>query len=240
MLLSPARPARFARLAAGLVGAGCLAALALSAALAYGAISDRRLDAARLRAVADDLAAASGFRVEVDEAIVDAANRVVSDSEARARFREGLARLASYRAVALPALERRGIPPVLLAMPQVESRVQALPPATGPLKAAGIWQFIPSTARRYGLRVDATADERLDARREVEAAAAHLADLRARLGDWSLAIAAWGEGEKRVAAGVARTGARDAAGLLAAGAIGRYTSAVLAAMLLVHEPALVD
>ena len=239
MLLSaPGRRARTRALAGGGLS---LAVLALSATLAHGTVADRRLSRAQVQAMADRAAAASpsGFRVPVDETVVAEVNRVLGRDETRQTFREGLDRMRAHRSVMLAALARHGVPAELLAIPMVESRFQSLPEAQNRMRSAGIWQFIPNSARRFGLKVDATVDERLDPPRETEAAATYLAQNHARFGDWPLAIAAYNHGADRVALAVTNGGSRDAAALVQRRLLGPYSSAVLAAVLLMNAPELV-
>ncbi len=80
--------------------------------------------------------------------------------------------------------------------------------ALSPKGARGIWQFMPDTARRYGLTVTADHDERLEAVISTRAAARYLRDLYQRFGDWQLAFAAYNAGEQTVERVVARTGHR--------------------------------
>lgn len=61
--------------------------------------------------------------------------------------------------------------------------------------AAGIWQFMPDTARRYGLQVDDYIDERLDFAKSTDAAMRYLQDLHTIFGNWTLTAAAYNRGE---------------------------------------------
>jgi soluble lytic murein transglycosylase-like protein len=108
------------------------------------------------------------------------------------------------------------------------------------MRSAGIWQFIPATARRYGLRVDETTDERMDPMRSAEGAAALLADLHEQFQDWRLAVAAYNAGSEKVKRAIAENGTNDPVALVKAGAISRYASAVMAAALLIHRPDVLD
>ena len=94
--------------------------------------------------------------------------------------------------------ERRGLPLELALLPVVESAFQ--PFAYSPARASGLWQFIPSTARLYGLRINWWYDGRRDLIAATEAAFDYLEKLHRDFdGDWLLAVAAynWGEGNLR-------------------------------------------
>jgi membrane-bound lytic murein transglycosylase D len=119
------------------------------------------------------------------------------------RFRAGLERAGRWEPHIARTLAAAGLPPELSVLPHVESSFD--PEAYSKVGAAGLWQFMRSTARRY-LRVDTLVDERLDPFRATEAAAQLLGYNYRVLGSWPLAITAYNHG----AEGVRR--ARDALG----------------------------
>jgi membrane-bound lytic murein transglycosylase D len=119
------------------------------------------------------------------------------------RFRAGLERAGRWEPHIARTMAAAGLPPELSALPHVESSFD--PEAYSKVGAAGLWQFMRSTARRY-LRVDTQVDERLDPFRATEAAAQLLGYNYRVLGSWPLAITAYNHG----AEGVRR--ARDALG----------------------------
>lgn len=90
-------------------------------------------------------------------------------------------------------LEKKGLPPELAALPLVESAFE--PKAVSKAGAAGLWQLMPVTARRFGLIVNASQDERFDSRKATEAATSYLSWLYERFKDWPLALAAYNCGE---------------------------------------------
>ncbi len=94
-------------------------------------------------------------------------------------------------------VERRGMPMEAALLPFIESSYN--PAATSPRAAAGMWQFIPSTGRLYGLKQDGWVDSRRDVTAATDAALDYLQKLYAQFGRWDLAFAAYNCGEGCVA-----------------------------------------
>lgn len=100
-------------------------------------------------------------------------------------------------------IKKRGMPSEIALLPFVESAFK--PNAYSHAAAAGLWQFIPETGRRYGLKKTATFDGRYDPFLATHAALGYLQDLSKRFhGDWLLALAAYNCGENRVEREVAK------------------------------------
>ena len=93
-------------------------------------------------------------------------------------------------------VQARGMPTELALLPIVESALD--PYAFSPGGAAGLWQFIPATGRRFGLNRDWWYDGRRDPIAATEAALDYLQQLHRRFSDWSLAVAAYNAGEGSV------------------------------------------
>jgi membrane-bound lytic murein transglycosylase D len=107
------------------------------------------------------------------------------------RFYEGLLRAQAYEANISRVLADRGVPAEIGALPHVESSFN--PAAYSRVGAAGLWQFMPGTARRY-MRVDGLVDQRLDPYSATEAAANLMLYNYRLLGSWPLAVTAYNHG----------------------------------------------
>ncbi len=91
-------------------------------------------------------------------------------------------------------VERRGMPSEIALVPLVESAFN--PIAKSRVNAVGLWQFIPTTGKSFGLKQDGWLDERQDVIAATHAALDYLQTLHSKFGDWKLALAAynWGQG----------------------------------------------
>lgn len=107
------------------------------------------------------------------------------------RFRAGLVRSGAWETHIAETLANLGLPAELAVLPHVESSFD--PNAYSRVGAAGLWQFMRSTGRRY-MRIDGAVDDRLDPFRSTEAAAQLLAYNYRVLGTWPLALTAYNHG----------------------------------------------
>lgn len=103
---------------------------------------------------------------------------------------------------------RYDIPQELKAMAVIESAMNPL--AVSRAGAKGMWQFMYSTAKMYGLHIDSFVDERLDPVKSAEAAAQYLQDSYEIFGDWNLAIASYNCGAGNVNKAIRRSGGKRA------------------------------
>jgi membrane-bound lytic murein transglycosylase D len=127
--------------------------------------------------------------------------RVASELNWYRRHPEYLNRVATratrYMYHIVEEIESRGLPMELALLPIVESAFDPFAYSHG--RASGLWQFIPSTGRLYGLRIDAWADGRRDVTEATNAALNYLSDSHRSLNnDWLLALAAYNSGEGNV------------------------------------------
>ena len=124
----------------------------------------------------------------------------------REAFKAGLARSGRYLPIIEPIFERAGLPRELTMLPHVESSFRN--DARSRMGASGLWQFIPSTGRRF-LTINRHVDERHDVRLATIAATKLLTENYRMLGTWPLAITAYNHGAWGMKKAVKRTGTKD-------------------------------
>lgn len=126
----------------------------------------------------------------------------------RSTMESGLKRSGQFMRMARQIFAEEGVPVDITWLGQVESawRVKALSWAS----ASGLWQFVPSTGRRFGLRQTAWYDERNSLQQATRASARYLKFLANRYnGNWELAMAAYNTGEGNIDRAIARAGSTN-------------------------------
>ena len=201
------------------------------------------LEVADLNAIVPELSssrsvkkAACGFPVSVNKQVEYYLN--LFQGRQRDNFRRWLERSSKYLPFITQELNKAGLPLELAWLALIESGFN--PSAYSRSHASGLWQFIASTGRDYGLRVDSWADERRDPEKATKAAVAYLKALYKRFGDWHLAIAAYNAGEGRIEQGLRRYGAKNFWQLAQHNYLSletkRYVPQMIAAVLISRDP----
>ncbi|MCQ2343128.1 MAG: transglycosylase SLT domain-containing protein [Paludibacteraceae bacterium] len=118
-----------------------------------------------------------------------------------------LAKADYYFPIFWDMLGKYNLPYELCYLPVIESALN--PTAQSPMGASGLWQFMPSTGKLYGLEINSLIDERKDPVRSTEAACAYLNRLYTDFQNWNLAIAAYNCGSGNVKKAIARSGGKQ-------------------------------
>ena len=153
-----------------------------------------------------DAAAREAASARHQNAVVERQRTDVPEASLATLPDSGLERLRELKPLLAGIFEEYGVPQDFLLVGLVESGYK--PGAVSTANAVGMWQFMESTARRFGL-IDRTGDHRTDVVRSTHAAAAYLKFLLAQYRDWRLALAAYNAGEERVDDAIAVAGSPD-------------------------------
>ena len=220
----------------------CFAAgMTMAAVAANSWIQDRRISAEQAQQIVARTPVNPAFPVTLNDEVLRELNRYAGTPEGREFMRAALERRNQHAGTVGAALATHGVPADFAAVPIVESGYENLDASRNRLQAAGIWQFLAPTARRFDLRVDGQVDDRLDPAKESEAAARMLLADRGRFGDWQLALLAFNAGGEALQKSIDRTGSRDPWVLVRSGLGGDegYLAKVHAAMIIAANPDMV-
>lgn len=140
-----------------------------------------------------------------------------------------------YFPVMAPILKENGIPTDLLYLACIESTLN--PRAVSSAKAAGIWQFMPGTAREYGLEVNDEVDERFDVVKSTEAACRYFKKALASFnGDWTAVFESFNGGMGRISGQLKEQLTDDPLDLYLTEETQRYPFRIMAAKLIMENP----
>lgn len=151
-----------------------------------------------------------------------------------AHLERSIERSRPYLFYIVEEVERRGMPMEIALLPLIESSFNPL--AVSPQKAAGIWQFIPSTGKVFGLKQNEWFDGRRDIVQATHAALDYLQYLHGMFNDWELALAAYNCGQGCVQRAIRSSGQRQFAKLRLPTETRHYVPKLIAVRNLVREP----
>ena len=244
MLLSPA--SRNSSTTFGLVLCLSLATFAGTAWATSELVVDRQVDKANAEKIAARVSTPD-FEVAANSQVQTALAKLVATAEGQEFMRTSLSRMSEYKPLIVQKLSAAGLPSQLLAVPLIESgfvnmdttsKEMSLAPG---MRGAGVWMFIPTTAEAYGLKVNRRVDERLDVSRETDAAVHLFSDLYKQFGSWPLALAGYNQGANAVSRAITESGGeRDVYKLIDGGKLNHYVPTIMAGVIVLNEPSLVQ
>lgn len=142
-------------------------------------------------------------------------------------------RAARYFPVIEPILKKYGVPDDFKYLAVIESKLEN---AVSPAGARGVWQFMPATAKEYGMEVTNTVDERYHLEKSTEAACKYLLAAKKKFGSWTLAAASYNGGMAGVSRQQERQKIEDYYDLLLTEETSRYVFRILALKELMENP----
>ncbi len=165
-------------------------------------------------------------------------NITLFSEKIKEKFSQWLSRYGKYSELMKEILKGENIPEEIVFIPLIESGFN--PYAYSRARAVGYWQFIASTARKYGLKINWWMDERRDPVKSTVAAANYFKDLYGMFGSWNLAMAAYNAGEGKILKALNKTNSGDYWSLLETKHIKRetkdYVPKFIAASLIANSP----
>ncbi|MCH5328025.1 MAG: lytic transglycosylase domain-containing protein [Coprobacter sp.] len=145
-----------------------------------------------------------------------------------------LKRANRYFSMIVPVLEKNGIPADFVYLAAIESSFN--PKALSPVKAAGLWQLMPSTAQQLGLEVNEYVDERYHVEKSTEAACRYLKSAYAEYGDWMAAAASYNAGRGRISTELKKQQAQNVFDLWLNDETSRYVFRLMAMKAVLSDP----
>lgn len=139
-----------------------------------------------------------------------------------------------YFPIVEPILKECGVPDDLKYLMVIESNLS--PTAKSPAGAAGLWQFMQTTGREYGLEVNANIDERYNIEKATRAACDYLKESYALYGDWMTVAASYNAGQAGISRRLTQQGTSKAMDLWLVEETSRYMFRILTAKLVLENP----
>ena len=139
-----------------------------------------------------------------------------------------------YFPIVEPILKECGVPDDLKYLMVIESNLSPL--AKSPAGAAGLWQFMQTTGRQYGLEVNVNIDERYNIEKATRAACEYLKESYAMYGDWMTVAASYNAGQNGISRRLEQQGVTTAMDLWLVEETSRYMFRILAAKTVLENP----
>jgi len=208
--------------------------------LIYSELSKRQQSLLRKYRVSAGHYTLSGMKFDIPMTMNDRVRNWVDyfTGPGRKHFSRYLARSTRFVPTQLRILREQKLPNDIIFLSMIESGFNTH--AYSSAAASGLWQFIRSTGRLYGLESDYWIDERRDPEKATLAAARHLKDLYEEFGDWYLAFAAYNAGAGKIRRAIESSGSRNFWDIAATNYIRQetkdYVPKILAAAIVAKSP----
>ena len=145
-----------------------------------------------------------------------------------------LKRANKYFPIVAPILKANGVPADIIYLACAESSLN--PRAYSPAKAAGLWQFLASTAKQYGLEVNDEVDERYNVEKATAAACRYLKKAYEKYGDWPTVMASYNAGMGRISSELEKQLADNSFDLYLNDETSRYVFRIMALKAILENP----
>lgn len=142
-------------------------------------------------------------------------------------------RANKYFPIIEPILKENGVPDDFKYLAVIESNLENVTSSAG---AKGIWQFMPLTAKQYGLEVNSDVDERYNIRKSTEAACKYLLNAKEKFGSWTLAAASYNAGMSGIDTKLVKQDVKDYYNLLLNSETSRYVFRIIAVKQIMQNP----
>lgn len=201
-----------------------------------GIVKDRRITLEQAKEMAAKASQNSQIELPMNDDVLSQINKFVGTQQGRSYFKSSLERKAAFEKDLQAAVQKYDTPDELNAIPIIESGYRNVASYSS-AKSAGLWMFIPATARTFGMAVQKGKDERFDTQKETMAAHKYLLSNKKVFNDWLLGIFAFNVGERAVMKGIQTHGTRDVWELSKFVKGDKdYMSRVVAAMIIMKNP----
>ena len=200
-----------------------------------------RITAAKASEMTQRARAGATFPIVLNDLVLEELNAYLETPMARKRLNDAMERMKSHKKDIEAKMKEYGVPAELLALPLVESGYRNFVNNASKARGAGIWTFIPNTARAFGLTVNEDVDQRLDIDMLTDAAMRYLVENKSKFNDWPLAVMAYNMGESGLNQAIKKTGSRNVWDIIRAGYQNDpgYYAKFMAAVIIMKNPEIV-
>ena len=223
------------------LGFALTAMLSFTAYASSNIIEDQRVSMTQAQKLVQNAQIKSEFPIVFNELVLKELNHYLATLGGKDYLRKSFIRMEQFRPMVMRKLQQFQLPKELITVPIIESGYQNLPQNENKSWGAGLWMFIKSTARNYGLTVNTSTDERLNPEILTDAAMRYILANYFRFKDYQLAMLSYNIGENKGQEGINKLKTRDA-WILARNGYGgeQYLARLMAVITILKNPELLN